>query len=386
MKFDSRDKLTADDTLDRMTASIPCTYTVYLDDGTYYAESNLKGTGSTADYDDTDFADLLNNDVIPAMFDSEDGPGGLIRLTSPCYTLDAQIEMKAGIWVQGQGITGMTKSGLTGAWTLGTTIECASNDITVFNFDYDAGLDAHFFSGISDLHIVGCEYDSAASSTKPLIDFQCNDRWVSDVYLERLYIHHGMYGIRMYNNEGTGTYKMWNLFVHGCMPESNTDAGILLESPVNEEIERVRITNCHFYGNNSSTGNGAIEIDGHKCIGGRIMGNTFEKETKSAIYAADEAEGFILNGNVIYDCDTGSTDQGAIDLSDVDFFTVCGNNIRNVTSDYMKYGIYTDDNCTYCCIVGNVCRVKTGGDGIVTGAGAGMIGDATMNVELASNL
>ena len=369
--------------LDRLAASIPSAYGIYKYDGTYYAEANLRGFD---DYDDDNFADLCNNDVIPALFDSGDGPGGRIELTSPCYTLDSAIDMYPGIWIEGVFTSGKHVGGQTGAWPLGTTIECAANDITAFSFDFPLPTTTHYCTGLRRFYLVGCEYDSLAASTKPLIDMQCNNNYLSDIFFEEVIALYGNNGLRIYNNDTSDTYKIWNIYVTRCMWEDCNDAGILIESPRNLIIERVKITGCHFYGNCGTSGLGGIEIDGHNTYASYISHNSFEKENKSAIYALDEADGWIINSNVMYDCDVDGTDQGIIDLNDVDYFTINGNNIRNVTADNAKYGIHTDDNCTYCCMVGNVCRVKAGGDGIVKGAGAGMIGDATMNVEHPANL
>lgn len=353
-------------------------YAIFKDGSDIKARNGLTGK---IDHDDTDWVDLMNT-VIDDLYDDGSGDGGLIVLTDPFYTATDTIDMRPGIWIRGRGVVGRLGSGQTGAWKLGTTIE-ATTDITVFSFNYPTATQISYWAGLRRMFLIGPEYASVAS-TKPAIDIQCDNNYAADIILEEVCPLYWNNGIRIYNN--SATYKIWNVHISKCMPEDNNDAGVLIDSPTNGIIERVKIFNSHFYDNCIDTGLGGIEIDGHSTYASYIANNSFEKENIAAIAASDEADTWVIIGNVCYDCDTDAGDAGIFDFNDVDFFAVTGNNIGNKTSDYTAQGIHYDANCTYCATIGNVVRVENGGTPITYGAGAGQIGDNTMNVERAANL
>lgn len=357
------------------------TYIVFKDGSTYTARD---GTDGQIDDTDTDFVDLMNR-LIGEMYDTATGTGGTIVLKPGTYDITDTIDMRPGIEVVGECIAG----GLAGAaYTMTVNLKCGSNDVTVFSFDYPTPVTAHYFSSLKTFNILGCEWGSGATSTKPLIDIQCNYNMMSDVFIDHLYVSYGKYGIRLYNNHASN--KIWNIFIrNGTMPEVNTDAGIYIDSPTDQVIERVRIQDCHFYGNNSSTGNGALYIGGAKTYASIIQGNTFDEENKSAIYMDTAASRWSISNNIVKDADMGGDQTiGGMDFNDVDYIAIIGNVIANTGGDKMKYGIHCDANCTYRTIIGNITRVITGGDGIVGGAGAGLIpaDPSLQNVEHALNL
>lgn len=346
----------------------PATYTVFKSGSYYCARDGLTGK---IDFDDTTWETLMNETILD-MYDSAAGQGGLIHMKSGNFTATGQVNMRPGISVRGEGISGKLAGSLTGVWPLGTTIE-APTDVTVFSFDYPTPTTAHYFNGLSNMHIVGADYDVAAgTSTKPLIDLQCNSNYLSDVYLSHLYVEYGKYGIRILN-DAAATYKIWNIWIDRCLPENNNANGILIDSTNNQIIERVRLMNNHFYGNNQSSGNGALEIDGHSTYAGVIgPGNTFDTEQKHSIYMADEADHWAIVAPIIKDGGAaGANTYDGISLNDVDYISVTGGSIGNLTTANLKYAINSDNNCTYCSFTGVTVDSATD-PAIIQGTGAGM--------------
>lgn len=338
------------------------TYTVFKSGSYYCARDGLTGK---IDFDDTDFTTLMNETILD-MYNSASGNGGLIHIKAGQYTVATQINMRPGIFIQGEGITG----GI-GPYALYTQLHTSTTDTIVFSFDYPTPTTAHYFSGIARMHIHGPEVVAPATSTKPLIDMQCNSNYLSDVYFSEVYADSAKYSWRIYNN-AAATYKIWNIWIDRCLPENDTANGILIDSPTNQIIERVRITNCHFYGNNSSTGNGALEIDGHSTYCGLIANNTFDLENKHGIYLNDEADHWAITGNVMKDGGAaGANTYSGIYLNDVDYISVTGNNIGNITTANLKYGVEMDANSTYCLVTNNVLGGATAG--ALKGAGTGNI-------------
>jgi len=218
------------------------------------------------------------------------------------------------------------------------------------------------------MFIIGPEYGALAVASKPLIDIQCNNNYAADIIIDEVCPLYGYQGIRLYNNHATN--KIWNVHIARCMPENNTDAGVLIESPTNQIIERIKIFNSHFYDNCTSTGNGGIEVDGHSCYMSYICQNTFEKEAKTSIYLMDEANNWTIGNNLIYDGGTASANTYmGISLIDVDYITTTGNNVANITTANLKGGFYTDNSTTYSTPHGNTFKAQTYGMHIGTGAG-----------------
>lgn len=352
----------------------PATYTVFKS-GSYYCARN--GLTGKIDFDDTTWETLMNETILD-MYDSAAGTGGTICLKGPVHTCTGQVNMRPGISVKGDGIAGKLAAALTGVWPLGTTIE-APTDVTVFSFDYPTPTTAHYFNGISNLHIVGADYDvGAGTSTKPLIDLQCNSNYLSDVFLRDLYTEYGKYGIRILNG-AAATYKIWNIWIDHCLPENNNANGIMIDSTNNQIIERVRIKDCHFYNNCLSSGNGGLEINGHATYCSHVgPNNTFDTEYKHSIYLDDEANNWVIHNNVIKEGGNAAAGTySGIYLNDVDYITTTGNNVANVTTANLKYGFYTDDNSTYSTPHSNTFKAATAG--MYIGVGAGMRYDFVTN-------
>lgn len=351
------------------------TYTVYKSGTTYYARH---GTTGERKYNDSDFSELMNT-IISAMYNAAAGTGGTIILKPGNYTVTAQINMKPGIYVQGSGLAGKLTGSLTGVWPLGTVLETGAVDTTVFSFDYPTPTTAHYFSGLKQMMIYGPEYDSLGTSTKPLIDMQCNSNYLSDIVLDHVYGAYGKYGLRILNN-AAATYKIWNLWIDNCLWETCTANGILIDSPTNQVIERIRIRANHLYGNNTTTGNGAIEIDGHETHDVFIGdGTTMDLEQVNGVYMADEVDGCVINGLLLKDAGEKTTNTySGIKLVDVDHITISGCKSMNRANNKMKYGYEADNNCTYLCVMGNNFKGQTAGASF--GTGTGNIGDATTNV------
>jgi len=343
------------------------TYTVFKD-GSYYCARDGK-TGKI-DFDDTTFHTLMN-EVILDMYDSAEGIGGTIDLKGPVFTATGQVNMRPGIYIRGSGLAGKLTGSLTGVWPLGTTIETGAVDTTVFSFDYPTPTTAHYFGGLSQMMIYGPEYDSLGTSTKPLIDLQCNSNYLSDVVLDHVYSAYGKYGLRILNGVAA-TYKIWNIWIDKCLFETNTGNGVLIDATSNQIIERVHINRCHFHGNNTTTGNGALEIDGHNTYASEVSGNTFDTEQKHSIYMLDQAHHWTLSHNVIKDggAAVANTYDG-VSLIDVDWITINGGNIGNISTANLKYAINSDNACTYCGFTGVTVNSATD-PAIIQGTGAGM--------------
>jgi len=346
------------------------TYIVYKSGTTYYARD---GTTGERKYNDTDFSELMNT-VISAMYNATAGTGGTIIIKPANYVVTSQINMKPGIHVQGENITG----GI-GGYALYTRLYTEDNDTTIFSFDYPSPTTAHYFSGIHRLYLEGPELLYAATSTKPLIDIQCNNNYASDIYLSEVYGAYAKYGLRILNN-AAATYKIWNLWINECLWEACTANGILIDSPTNQVIERIRIRGNHLYGNNTTSGNGAIEIDGHETHDVFIgSGTTMDSEQVNGVYMADEVDGCVINGLLLKDAGEKTTNTySGIKLVDVDHITITGSKSMNRTNNKMKYGYEADNNCTYLCVIGNNFKGQTAGASF--GTGTGNIGDATTNV------
>lgn len=343
------------------------TYVVFKD-GSYYCARDGK-TGKI-DFDDTSWHTLMNETILD-MYDSAEGIGGTIQLKGPVFTATGQVNMRPGIYVKGSGIAGKLAGSLTGVWPLGTTIETGATDTTVFSFDYPTPTTAHYFSGLEKMQIIGPNYDALGTSTKPLIDMQCNSNYLSDVMINEVYASEGKYGIRILNG-AAATYKIWNIWIQNSLWENNTANGILIDSTNNQIIERVRIKDCHFYKNCISSGNGAVEIDGHNTYAGIIAHNTFDLEEKNTIYLADQAKHWNITGNIIKDCGAAvANTYDGVSLNDVDWIAVTGNTFGNLTVANLRYAIYSDNSCSYCGFSNNTVYSATA-PAIIQGTGIGM--------------
>lgn len=343
------------------------TYTVFKD-GSYYCARN--GKTGVIDFDDTTWETLMNETILD-MYDSAAGTGGTIHLKGPVFTATGQVNMRPGIYVRGSGLAGKLAGSLTGVWPLGTVIETGAVDTTVFSFDYPTPTTAHYFSGLSQMMIYGPEYDSLGTSTKPLIDMQCNSNYLSDVALDHVYSAYGKYGLRILNG-AAATYKIWNIWVDKCLFETNTGNGVLIDATSNQIIERIHMNRCHFHGNNTASGNGALEIDGHNTYASEVSGCTFDVEQLHSIYMLDQAHHWTLNHNIIKDGGAaGANTYDGVSLVDVDWITVAGNVIGNISTANLKYAINSDNNCTYCGFGNNTVNSATA-PAIIQGTGAGM--------------
>jgi len=347
------------------TPAQPYSYTIWKTGSTYYARNGITGERTT-----NDSLKTLMNDAILALYGSDVGTGGSIFLNPGVYYVDGTINMRPGVHVFGSGRMG-SDAWLVASKTLSNTLISATTDAPIFSFNFPA---QGYHSGV---HFMGLTGDSNVASY-PLIDISCDSASMGDIFLDDISMSSGKYGIRVYNNHASNL--IWNVFIERCFIEAFDYNAIRFDSPTDKGIFQCRLLRNHFYGNNISGGNGAIEIEGHETRGSVIAHNTFELENRHGIYLTDEADGWVISDNIIIDCGQLITNTySGINLNDVDLCSVTGNVSIYRANNKMKYGYYADNNCTYLAVLGNVFKGQTAG--AVFGTGTGNIGDATMNVS-----
>jgi len=339
-------------------------YVMWKDAGIYYARNGLTGERT----ENASFKILMNDKILELYGSTGLGTGGSIYLYPGAYYVDGSINMRPAVHIFGSARNGYD--------TDLTKLSCqinATTDTSIFKFDFpDAGKSYH--TGLHFMTLNGANL----ATTNPCIDIVCGTQNAADIMLFDLGPINAKYGIRVSNTHASNS--IWNVFIKRCFIESNTYNGILVDSSTDQNIFQCRFLENHFYGNNTTGGNGAIEIDGHETRGGIISNNTFELENVNGIYLADEADGWVIANNVIIDAGQKTTNTySGISLNDVDLCSVTGNVSIYRANNKMKYGYYADNNCTYLAVLGNVFKGQTAG--AVFGTGTGNIGDATMNVS-----
>ena len=339
-------------------------YIVWKSGSTYYNRNSLTGERE----EDTNFRTMMNNLILDLYGSSGTGTGGSIFIMPGYYPCNGTINMRPSIHIYGA-----TRAGYDSDLTVLSTNITATTDAPIFKFDYPT-LGKMFHSGIHCMWLDGANL----VTTNAIIDIVADTQPCGDTFLDDLCIVRGKYGIRLYNNHASNL--IWNAFIERCFVEQCTYNAILLDSPTDQKIFQCRILKNHFYANNTTGGNGALEIDGHETRGGIIAHNTFELENLNGIYLADEADGWVIANNVIIDAGQKTTNTyDGISLNDVDLCSVTGNVSIYRANNKMKYGYYADNNCTYLCVLGNVFKGQTAGAAF--GTGTGNVGDETMNVS-----
>jgi len=360
----------------RLLMSSNPTVNVHRSGSTYYAK---KTTGSEVTlYSDTDFTDLMNY-VILDLWDDGQGIGGLIHLRTGRYVVNDTIEMRTGIFMEGEGRHGSDD------WTnYLVTALVATTDAPIILIDNPANaVHAQYHIGLKQMILDG----DGNVTTEPIIDIQ--DRYANcgDVWLDQISTYNGYYGLRVRSN--SATYRIWNIYADWCQFEMNDYAGVYIEGTTGGATKRVfqcRFTKNHFYANNGVGGNGAFEIHGIRTRGGVITGNTFESENRHGLYMANDAHHWSIGNNIFVDCGvtTPQTTYDAIHLAAADYNTITGNTIANIltgtiagyggdSAENTRWAVYIavgSDNNT---VVGNTCgQVRGGGTGsAIQNLGAG---------------
>lgn len=353
-----------EDLLGNGTPVQPYNYVVWKSGTIYYARNGLTGERT----ENTCFKTLMNDKILELYGSTGLGTGGSIFLMPYMYYCNGTINMRPSIHVYGS-----TRAGTDTDHTVLSTNITALTNAPIFKFDYPT-IGKTYHNGLHCMWLDGANL----LTTNAVIDIVSDNQFAADIFLDDLSIVKGKYGIRVYNNHASNL--IWNVFIERCFIEECTNDAILLDSPTNQAIFQCRILRNHFYKNNTTDGNGAIEIDGHETRGGIISHNTFELENVNGIYLADEADGWVIANNVIIDAGQKTTNTYAgISLNDVDLCSVTGNVSIYRANNKMKYGYYADDNCICLCVIGNVFRGQTAGAAF--GTGIGNIGDAAMNVS-----
>ena len=314
---------------------------------TYYCRNGTTGERDSG----SDFPDLINEKILE-LYDATTGTGGGIWLKAGAYYYDSPINMRPGVHIYGP-----TRASKDTDFSVLCASLLATADTEAFVFDYPTS-GTVYHSGIHNLWISG----EGNVTTKANIDIlaSASGQNAGDIFLDDLSIGQGKYGIRLNNTHASNL--IWNIFIERCFIESNTANAILLDSTTNQAIKQCRILRNHFYDNNTSSGNGALEIDGHETRGSVIAHNTWELEQVNGIYMADEADGWAISANVLIDCGEKTTNTySGIKLVDVDYISVNGNISINRANNKMKYGYESDNNCTYCATLGNVFKGQSGG-------------------------
>lgn len=320
------------------------------DNSTFYARNGRTGERESGD----DIGDLINEKIL-ALYNAGAGTGGTVTIGpyNGKISLNKTINMRPGVYLDGEA-RGTNLN-------IYSTALFATADITMVKFDppSDIALASHgYYGGISNLRLDG---DGKVTSY-PIIDINpSTNRGWGDIELNHLTVDQGKYGLRINNN--TTSELIWDIFVEDCFFEQCTYAGLLVDSPTDQAIKQCRFTSNHFFGNNTSGGNGAFEIDGHNTRGGIIGGaTTFELENRNGIYMADEADGWAIGDIVAVDCGEATTNTySGIKLVDVDFVAVNGCVLINRANNKMKYGFESDNNCTYLSVFGNTLKGQSGG-------------------------
>jgi len=347
----------------RLLMSSNPTVNVHRSGSTYYAK---KTTGSEVTlYSDTDFADLMNY-IIPDLWDGGVGIGGLIHLRTGRYVVNDTIDMRTGIFMEGEGRHGSDN------WTnYLVTALVATTDKPIISIDNPSNaVVAQYHIGLKQMILDG----DGNVTTEPIIDIQNNYYNCGDVWLDQISTYNGRYGLRVYNNNAS--YRIWNVYADWCQFEMNDYAGVYIEGGVGKRIFQCRFTKNHFFNNNRVGGNGAFEIHGIRTRGGVITGNTFEMEEMHGIYMAADAHHWTIGNNIFIDCgESNPQNYDGIHLAAADYNTITGNTIANIlTGTIAGYGGDSTENTRWAVyiavgsnnntVVGNTCgQVRGGGTG-----------------------
>lgn len=333
---------------------------VYKKNSTYYIRKSL---GSEVKlFNDENYSDLMNY-VILDLYDND--LGGWFHHRPAAYYYDKTINMRPGINMFGENRGGADDSRIIGTCLIPLT------DVPAFKFDFP-DIDRTYQSGIYHMRFddYGKVLGDGKITNSAAILINATNQKAGDIFLDNLNIMRFKHSVHLDNNHATN--PIWNVIMTRCWCEVSLGAGLKIESSGGGRIFQSRFLCNHFYDNNKSSGDGAIEISGAKTRGNVIGGGTtFELENKNAIHASGQAHHNTLSDLSIADCGAGAPGTLAgIDLNDVDFFIVAASQVFNDLTSNLKWGVHLDDLCTYNNIVGNILRpVVTAG--LVLGAGAG---------------
>ncbi len=276
----------------RVTYSHPCSYTVYKNGTTYYAEANFVGG---TDYSDAVFSTLLNSYVIPALTD-----GGLIFIKAGTYSVTAAIDVTHKITVEGEGDATLLEasgdfavlsfvgtaldlvsdvraanlkilgSGKANTSCYGVKIEFGDR-VTLENLHIRKCYAGIYIKGchglfIDDFKIAGtgveqCEYgiQSAWQSATNMLDCTISNGIVGDTastgmkiqgtsgfLAENVVVVNAAGDAWLFGDEGAGEYSEYIHLVncHGDSPSANTDAGFVFKIGSADKCRGIQMDNC----------------------------------------------------------------------------------------------------------------------------------------------
>lgn len=247
--------------------------TCYLKNGT---DGDIETTGNF--YTCLDIAiDLLS---LPAG-----GNGGKILIRGGSYTLTFPITITSGdIWIEGEGI-----------------------GVTTINYDLATGYGAMFYYGLDTWHFFGgiknilFNGNASAMTSTYAISIQ---GFFSDLTFQDCLFSHFDSAVLLQAFGSSGQSKIWNIWFQRCMFEDNMNYGIYFTNandPTLRMIDRVKISECHFYGNKNSIYSNTAHV-WHVTF----TDNTVQAEKQACINISGGGRQWIITDNHIFDCGIGA--------------------------------------------------------------------------------
>lgn len=253
---------------------------IYTNPDTCYLQN-----GTTGNYDTTGTFYACLDTGINALTS-----GGKILIRAGNYTLGASVNiLRNSIYLEGEG------QGLSGGayGQYGTQIWYSGVSAAI---RWGDGASTHYyFGGIKDIMFHGA---NTASSYGTYIA-----SYFSDLIFENcgfLNFDDGAY----ISSGTTGTSKVWNIWFDKCLFEDNTRFGVIIwgGNDVNlRSIDRVKITNCHFYDNQNS-----LYCYSEYTYHVSFIGNSIQSERQASINVTAGGRQWIISENQIFDCGIGA--------------------------------------------------------------------------------
>jgi len=188
--------------------------------------------------------------------------------------------------------------------TNGVYVEGEDQHSTIIRQDWVGGGGLFYFSGSSTWRYLGglkklwLIGNQAASSTSVYIGTNCSDITIEDCILSSF-----DYGLQISAFGISGQTKVWNVWIHRCLIEDNLRYGIFLANTTDgtqRMIDRVKISECHFYNNLNS-----IFCDTNYIWHITFTDNTVQAERGASINVTGGRQ-WIISDNHIFDCGIGA--------------------------------------------------------------------------------
>jgi hypothetical protein len=325
----------------RLSNSVPASYTVWKDDSSYYAESNIPGG---IDYNGTSFSTVLQNaiDALDITY------GGKVFIKEGRYYVDAAIVLgnddgKTSLIGENPATTELCLS----AGVDDSMIKINPTNLT--NFIY-----------IDNLSLWGSKASQAGTSNGIEVNGYAGDIFINRVYIDDFYTS----AIWM-----KGSTLLWNVWITNCLLEGCSWEAINLDASVACRYFHI----AHNYMHDNLNG---IHIIGNSISNVNIHDNIIKKNDEHGVLF-EAAQNIIMTGNQINDNSNSSSGNydgvylGASGGTETTEVTIASNIIGNKEGATQRYGVNIADTSDYITLThNNLLNNATDGLAIAGGANA----------------